>query len=152
VSSTPSSPRRAGRRAGRGHRAVPHTADVIVEAWGPDLPACFEEAAAGLAAVYVDAARAREIGRHPVHLGPGPPDALLVDLVEEAIFALDTAPGVPFGAEVSAAQDGGLDVELALADPDTVTATGSVPKAVSRSELAVAAGPGGVRCRFLVDV
>lgn len=147
-----SSPPRPEGRPGRGHRAVPHTADVIVEAWGPDVPACYEEAVAGLAAVYVDAARAREIGRLPVHLGPGPADVLLVDLVEEAIFALDTAPGVPFRAVVGPAGDGGLDVELVLADPATVTASGSVPKAVSRSELAVSFGPGGVRCRFLVDV
>jgi SHS2 domain-containing protein len=139
-------------RAPRGHRALPHTADVILEAWGPDRVACCEEAVAALASVYVDAARAELVERRRVHLAPGPTDAVLLDLLEEVIFALDTADGVPVGAEVHTAPDGGLDAELLLADRATVTATGAVPKAVSRSELAVGRQGGRFRCRFLIDV
>jgi SHS2 domain-containing protein len=131
---------------------VPHTADVILEAWGPDVASCFEEAVAALATVYVDAADAREIDRRQFHLGPGTDDVLLLDLLEAVIFTLDTADGVPVRAEAGAASDGGLDVDLAIADPASVVPTGAFPKAVSRSELAVSARPGRVRCRFLVDV
>jgi SHS2 domain-containing protein len=125
---------------------------VILEAWGPDLAACCEEAVAALASLYVDAADAQDVDRRSLHLAPGRDDDVLLDLLEEAIFALDTAEGVPVRAEIGVATDGGLDVALVLADPATVAATGAVPKAVSRSELTVSAQRGGVSCRFLVDV
>ncbi len=131
---------------------MPHTADVILEAWGPELPSCCAEAVAALADVFVDTADAQEIDRHRVHLTGGPDDELLLGLLEEVIFVLDTGDGVPVRAEVSTARDGGLDVELVVADPATVVATGAVPKAVARSELEVRSSPGEVRCRFLVDV
>jgi SHS2 domain-containing protein len=35
-------------RPARGHRSLPHTADVIIDAWGPDQAACYEEAVAAL--------------------------------------------------------------------------------------------------------
>ncbi len=108
---------------------MPHTADVILEAWGPDLAACCEEAMAALVSLYVDAADAEEVDRRSLHLAPGADDDVLLDLLEEAIFTLDTAEGVPVRAEVGIASDGGLDVALVLADPATVTATGAVPKA-----------------------
>lgn len=136
----------------RGHRALPHTADVILEAWGPDLASCLEEAVAALADVFVDARTVEPVERRRVHLRPAPPESLLLEVLEEVIFTLDTAAAVPVQAEVRAAGDGGLDVVLVLVDPATVVPTGGVPKAVSRSELAVHAGGGSVRCRFLVDV
>jgi SHS2 domain-containing protein len=35
--------------AGRGHEAIPHTADIGLRAWAPDLDGLFEEGALGLA-------------------------------------------------------------------------------------------------------
>jgi SHS2 domain-containing protein len=136
----------------RGHRAVPHTADVILEAWGPDLVSCLEEAVAALVGVFVDVRAADVVERRNVHLRPEAPESLLLEVLEEVIFALDTAEAVPVRVEVHTARDGGLDLELLLADPQTVTPTGAVPKAVSRSELEVRSRDGVVRCRFLVDV
>lgn len=135
----------------RGHRLLPHTADVIVEAWGPDVAACCEEAVAALAAVHLDAAQAAVTDRHPAHLPPAPPDRLVLAALDEAIFLLDTADGVPVAAEVRPAADGGLDVTFQLADPATVEPTGAVPKAVS-SEVELDEGADGVRCRVVVDV
>lgn len=135
----------------RGHRLLPHTADVMVEAWGPDLAACCEEAVAALAAVHLDVARAVVAGRRDAHLPPAPPDRLVLAALDEAIFLLDTADGVPVAAEVRPAADGGLDVTFQLADPATVEPTGAVPKAVS-SEVELDEGADGVRCRVVVDV
>lgn len=136
----------------RGHRSVPHTADVILEAWGPDLASCVEEAVAALVGVFVDARAADVVERRDVHLRSEAPGSLLFAVLEEVIFALDTAESVPVRVEVHAAGDGGLDVELLLADPRTVAPMGAVPKAVSRSEFEVRSRDGVVRCRFLVDV
>ena len=35
-------------RAARGHRTVPHTADLRIEAWAPTREECMAEAARGL--------------------------------------------------------------------------------------------------------
>jgi SHS2 domain-containing protein len=139
-------------RSSRGHRQLPHTADVILQAWGCDLASCLEEAVTALIELYVDPGDADVVEWRPVHVQPGPDPSLVLAVLDEIVFTLDTADGVPIGAEVHTGSDGGLDVVLVLADPRTVTATGAVPKAVSRSELEVEARAGIVRCRFLVDV
>jgi SHS2 domain-containing protein len=139
-------------RRDRGHRSVPHTADVILEAWGPDLASCLEEAVGALVGTYAEVeARGRRTG-HPVELPPGPPEGLLLDLLDEVVFALDTADGVPVAATVRSLDDAGLEAVVWLAAAEDTTPTGSVPKAVSHSELMVHEGPEGVSCRFLVDV
>jgi SHS2 domain-containing protein len=135
-----------------GHRAVPHTADVILEAWGTDLASCTAEAVAALVDLCVEVGAGDPVERRAVHLPPGPAESLLLDALEEVIFTLDTAEGVPIRAEVSSAGDGGLDLVLVLANRRSVVPTGAVPKGISRSELVVRSGEGAVRCRFLVDV
>lgn len=135
----------------RGHRVLPHTADVILEAWGPDLASCCEEAVSALTGEYVEAGTAGAVGRRQVHLRPASPESMVLNVLEEVIFTLDTAEAVPVRAVVTTAADGGLDVDLALAAREAVSATGAVPKAVARS-LHLDSQPGIVRCRFLVDV
>lgn len=136
----------------RGHRVVPHTADVILEAWGPDLVGCAAQAVRALVATYVEVPGAPVLSRRQVHLGPAPAEELLVGVLEEVIFTLDTEEEVPVGAQIATSPEGGWDVEILLADPHELVPTGAVPKAVARSELQVEVGPGTVRCRFLVDV
>lgn len=136
----------------RGHEVIGHTADVILEAWAPDLASCAAEAVAALVATCADTSGAEVVDRRRVHLDPAAPTDLLHALLEEVIFVLDTEAAVPVAAEVTGTAEDGLDVAIALADPATVEPTGSAPKAISRSELAVRTGPDGVRCRFLVDV
>jgi SHS2 domain-containing protein len=50
----------------RGHRSLPHTADVGIEAWGPDLPALFEEAGLALADLTGEGTDAVPAGSDPV--------------------------------------------------------------------------------------
>lgn len=139
-------------RTARGHRSLPHTADVIIEAWGPDLAACCEEAVAALVEIYADPGNATVVAERSLHVPPAPADEMLLDLLDEVIFALDVAEGVPIGARVQAGSDGHLEVRLALADPASVEPAGAVPKAISRSGLDVTREADAVRCRFLADV
>lgn len=126
---------------------------MVLEAWGPDLASCCEEAVAALVAVYAEPSRRAAVGHRDVHLPPAPDEALLLDVLDEVIFTLDTAEGaVPVAARVRSAADGGLDVTLALADRDHVEGTGAVPKAISHSELSVVAAGDGTRCHLLIDV
>ena len=137
---------------GRGHRVVPHTADVILEAWGPDLPSCCEEAVAALVGVCFER-RSSSVSDHRGFAVPaGPDDTMLLDLLDEVVFVVDTEEAVPVGAAVRAGSSGGLDVELTMVGRDGVETVGPAPKAVSHSGLVVERGHGGVRCSFLVDV
>jgi len=140
--------------SGRGHRAVPHTADVILEAWAPDATGCFEEAVAALVDTCAELARDDDthFAPRPLVVPAGARDTQLLRLLDEVIFALDTAEGVPVAAEVREGVDGTLDVVLRLAPIDRVVPSGSVPKAISHSELQVHESPERVCCRFLVDV
>lgn len=138
--------------SGRGHRSLPHTADVILEAWGPSLAACLEEAAAALADTYVETDRTQVTERVRVRLAANDSEGLLLALLNEMIFRLDTSTAVPVGAEVRESDDGGLDAELLVADGRDIRPAGSAPKAVSHSELRLVQEPGRVWCRVLVDV
>jgi SHS2 domain-containing protein len=125
---------------------------VILEAWAPDFAACCEEAVAALVDTYVDAAEVEVVERRRIDLAPASPEALLFDLLEEVIFTLDTAGGVPVRAEATATAGGGLAVVLVLADRRRVAGTGALPKAISRSDFGVFSNTEAVSCRFLVDV
>ena len=135
-----------------GHRTIAHTADVIIEAWAVDFEACCREAVVGLIQSCVDASTASPCGTHRFTVRPDSPDVVLLHVLDEVIFVLDTEMAVPVGADVLAAPDGGLEVELTMAERHTVTPTGSAPKAVSLSGLTVVEEDGRVRCSFLVDV
>lgn len=139
----------------RGHRCLPHTADVIVEAWGPSVADCCEEAVAALLSTCLDlegAAAAASVGRHVLRLPAGGPEECVLGLLDEVVLVLDTSPAVPVRARVRVTDDGGLVAELRLVAAADVERTGAVPKAVSRSGLWVEEGAQGVRCTALVDV
>jgi SHS2 domain-containing protein len=138
--------------AERGHRVLGHTADVVLEAWGPDLASCCEEAVAALVATYTLVQNVTVVGQHPVRLAAGPPDRQVLQLLDEVVFLLDTADQVPVGALVVEADDGELEAHLLLADVAMLEPSGSVPKAIARTGPVVTAGRSAVRCRVLVDV
>ena len=116
----------------RGHRSVAHTADVILEAWGRDLAACCEEATAALTEVYLDAVdRAALVEHRALDVGPGSPDDLLIAVLEDIIFVLETSLLVPIGATARAVGEEELTVNLSLANPASVEPAGAVPKAIS---------------------
>jgi SHS2 domain-containing protein len=128
---------------------------VIIEAWGPDLAACVEEAIAALISICVDARSASIEHTRSVRIGPGSYESVLLAALDEVIFTFDTSPDVPVGADVflrGGDVDAHLDLELDLAAPSSVEHTGAGPKAISRSGLEVDSSPGEVRCSFLVDV
>lgn len=97
----------------------------MLEAWGPDLASCCEEAVAALVAVYVEPSRRTAVGQRDVDLPPAPDEALLLGVLDEVIFTLDTAEDmVPVAAGVRSAADGGLDVVPSLAALRHVEGTG----------------------------
>jgi SHS2 domain-containing protein len=134
-----------------GHRMVPHTADVRIEAWGSNREQCLAEAVLGLVECFADISGVRPSGVQYVRLAEGTDEDLLAALLDEVIFRLEVHGEVPVDAEVEAL-DGGLEVRLAVADVAAVQVTGAAPKAVALHELHLSAGPYGWSGLVTVDV
>ncbi|WP_433384415.1 archease [Micromonospora sp. KLBMP9576] len=140
-------------RNGRGHRRLPHTADVRVEAWAPTRRECVAEAVAALVDTFVDPAGAPPGPQREFHAPAGDDDAdLLLGVLDEVIFRMETAGELPLHTEVADDGAGGLLVRWRTADTDAVELVGAVPKAVSLHELRFGPGPTGWSCAVTLDV
>ncbi|MBI2168000.1 MAG: archease [Actinobacteria bacterium] len=134
--------------APRGHRAAPHTADTIIEAWGPTLGECLEEAVLGLVEGFADVAGAVPSERADLDLLGPDPDDLLVELLEQVIYLLDVHGAVVVRASVAADRARFDTTPLAA-----VEVVGPEPKAVALSGLACAPDDEGTwRARATIDV
>ncbi|MCP3786917.1 archease [Micromonospora sp. A3M-1-15] len=140
------------RRPARGHRNIPHTADVRIEAWAPDREGCVAEAVTALVDTFVDTTGAAAGGETAFRVPPGADADLLVGVLDEVIFRMETAGELPLETEVRAADDGGLAVRWRTTGTDAVELVGAVPKAVSLHELCFAAEASGWRCAVTLDV
>lgn len=145
-------PGRGGRRD-RGHKSVPHTADLRIEAWGPTREVCLAEAVRGLVESFAEVGEAAQPRARACRLTAGRDADLLAAAVEEVIYRLDADGEIPASVEVSRAVGGGIDLRLAMTDVSGVEIVGAVPKAASLSGLRCAAGPSGEWwCGVTVDV
>ena len=143
---------RAARPAG--HRGVPHTADLSVEAWAPTREECLAQAVRGVVEAFIDAralAHAQEIRRHEVVLGGECDEDLLVALLDEVVYRLDAADEIPVDVELIPLL-GGLRAGLRMADARSLPVTGAAPKAVTLHGLAFAHGADGWSCSVTLDV
>jgi SHS2 domain-containing protein len=122
----------------QGHRAVPHTADLRIEAWAESWHECVAEALRGLVASVADvsgAAVKRTVERELTGVSPAD---LLACAAEDVIYILDTAGEIPVSVQVRSAEQptAGIVVTLELASASTAEFIGAVPKAVSFHGLA----------------
>jgi SHS2 domain-containing protein len=135
-----------------GHRLLPHTADVIVEAWGPTRDACLREAIQGLVEVFADVDGVVASARLPLTLPPEEGEDLLVALLEEVLYLLDTEDVVPVDATITEIAGGGLHGEFLVAPTGAVAQQGSIPKAIAHHGLEFRQQAGRWRCRVTIDV
>lgn len=139
----------------RGHRRVPHTADLTVEAWGETRAACLEEAVEGLVASCVDrrgTGTRRERETVEVVVPRAEDEELLVALLEEVVFLLDGRGLVPVSVSVVEQGDGSLAACFAVVPVEDVEVVGAAPKAIARHRLRAGRRDGRFSCRFTVDV
>ncbi len=137
--------------ADRGHTTRPHTADVIIRAWGPSAEACYEEAVAAFVAVFADVAGAGAGEVRRADVGPGGHADRLVLLLEEVLAAVEVDNLVPVAAHVELRGDG-LAVTFTVVPLEAVELNGAVPKGVSYSGLRFEEAGGAWRCEATVDV
>ncbi|POX50397.1 protein archease [Streptomyces sp. Ru71] len=137
-------------QGGSGHRAVPHTADVRIEAWGANREDCLAEAVLGMVECFADVSRVRPTAVERLRVAGTGDDDLLAALLEEVVYRMEVHGRVPVDVEADA-EDDELDVRLAVAELADVEITGAVPKGVSWHELHLGPGPYGWSCSVTID-
>lgn len=136
----------------RGHQLLPHTADLIVEAWGETFQACVEEATRGLVASFaeLDAAAVEQSTCYAIPAAAREEQLLLT--LEEVVYLLDVRGAVPVTVRVAGTPDGGLTIELGLAAVAAARVVGPAPKAITRHGLRLTAQDGSWHVTVTVDV
>ena len=134
-----------------GHRSVPHTADLRIEAWAPTRDGCIRQAVLGTVESFLDTSSAQAQQTRRRRVTGDRDDDLLVAALEEVIYLLDTTGEAPVDVNLSQA-DGGVDMTLAIVNASAVPQVGAVPKAVSLNELHLSEGKDGWRCSLTLDV
>ncbi|MEV2242378.1 archease [Micromonospora sp. NPDC049891] len=138
--------------AARGHRCVPHTADVRIEAWAPDRAGCVAEAVAALVESFTDPGVARPSAERTFHAPPAADVDLLVTVLDEVIFRMETTDELPLASEVTDDAGGGLSIRWRTSATAELELTGAVPKAVSLHELRFGRDGEGWSCAVTLDV
>ena len=145
----PCRPGKSCRTADR-NRSVPHTADLRIEAWSPTRDGCIKEAVLGTIESFLDTSSACTTHRR-CRLRDERDDDLLVAVLEEVIYLLDTEGEAPVDIELHDV-DGGVEVHFAMVDASTLPQLGAVPKAVSLNDIRLSDGQQGWRCAVTLDV
>ncbi|HET6965977.1 MAG TPA: archease [Acidimicrobiales bacterium] len=129
-----------------------HTADCIIEGWGPDRAACAMEALSGLIEAFASVPEAPSTRVLPLAASAPSPEDQLVSLLEDVIYTVEVLSVVPIRFHLAETDDGGLAGDMEVVPLDAVTPTGPAPKAVSYHDLAVQQTGQGWRCHVLIDV
>jgi SHS2 domain-containing protein len=130
----------------------PHTADAVIEAWGPTAGACLEEAVAAFVGIFADFRGADAGEERAFQVGPGSPEVLVVLLLEEVLVDVEVRGVVACAARVEIEEDGRLAGTLTTVPVDGVEVVGPLPKGVSYHGLTFGPEDGTWRCRATVDV
>lgn len=134
-----------------GHRTVPHTADIRIEAWAPTREQCIAEAVVATVESFADTEGSEPVGTTEVLIDPGTDEDILLDVLNEVIYQMDTSGQVPLRADVEALPSG-LRVRFAMTSADRVEPVGATPKAVSLHGLRFTAEGGQWSCAVILDV
>jgi SHS2 domain-containing protein len=135
-----------------GFTLLPHTADVVVSAWDSTVEGCLAETVHGLVSIVADVAGAEARRKLPFSCDPGPETDLVVELLDEVIFVVDTEDAIPVTVTVARREDGGVSGEFGVVDRMDVTVVGPAPKAVTRHGLRFERDGSLWRCEVVVDV
>lgn len=126
-------------------------ADLRIEAWAPTRDGCIRQAVLGTVESFLDLESAHAVHTRLRRLTADRDDDLLVAVLEEVIYLLDTVGETPVDLRLRDV-DGGVDVTFATTDASTLVQVGAVPKAVSLNELRFSQGRHGWRCAVTLDV
>jgi len=109
------------------------------------------EAVAALVDSFADVSAAPSTATGEFQVAPAADADMLVTVLDEVIYRMDTEGQLPVHTEV-AASDAGLDVRFQMAGLDRLELVGAVPKAVSLHELRFGPNASGWSCSVTLDV
>jgi SHS2 domain-containing protein len=140
------------REGSTGHRLVPHTADLRIEAWAPTPEQCVAEAVRAMVRSFTDDVSSEEpnVGREFV-VPAADAETELVSVLDEVIYRMDADNEIPQAVDVRR-EGRDLRVVLTMGDVTHVTVVGAVPKAVSLHQLRFAQDDENWRCTVTIDV
>ncbi|MEU9383921.1 archease [Streptomyces sp. NPDC048279] len=135
----------------RGHRSVPHTGDLRIEAWAPTREECIVEAVRGTVGSFAELPADASCVAREWAVSAEDDGRLLAAVLEEVIYRMDAADELPVEVAVTP-EPGGVRVRFRMADSSTAVQTGAVPKAVALHGLRLAQDAHGWACRVTLDV
>lgn len=139
-----------------GHRALPHTADLAVEAWAERREECVAEAVRALIESFAEL----PAGLAPTDtvafaVDPATDERLLADVLDEAIYQIEVHGRIPVDTSIdlrTGIAEGRADVRFATVPVRFAEPAGAVPKAVSLHALALEHSGGRWRAHATIDV
>lgn len=138
-----------------GHRILPHTADLALEAWAPTRDQCLDEAVRALVETFATWDDAVAPDAVTCAIEPAGDENLLASVLDEVIYLVEVHRRVPTEvAEVTqvAGPVERVDVRFATVPADETTVVGAIPKAVALHQLRFGHADGGWRCQVTIDV
>jgi SHS2 domain-containing protein len=135
-----------------GHRVLPHTADVIVEAWAPTRAGCLEELVRGVVDTFADTRGVTPTREVPLEVGAARDEDVIVALFDDVCYLLDADGLVVVDVMLEEEEDANFDGTFFVAPVDLVVPMGAIPKGVSCSDLQFGRDDGRWRARVIVDV
>jgi SHS2 domain-containing protein len=136
-----------------GHRTLPHTASLALDAWAPTRGECIAEALQALVESFADVRAAIPDQTVTLSFEEATDDDLLVRVLNDVIQQVEGHGRVPVDISVTESPDGPgghADVRFAAAPLSGVEITGSAPKEVARHELYFGRAAGQWRCHVTV--
>ena len=131
---------------------MPHTADIRIEAWAPTREECLAEAVAATVESFADTTGCRPTATTEALIDPGTDEDILLDVLNEVIYQVETTGQVPLRADVESLTAGGVRVRFEMTGADRVEPVGAAPKAVSLHGLQFTSDGARWSCSVILDV
>ncbi|MEU7879109.1 archease [Microbispora bryophytorum] len=138
-----------------GHRAVPHTADLAVEAWADSREECLAEAVRALVESLADFGDAVPDDSVVFAVVEESDEELLLAVLDEVIYQVEVYGRVAVDVSVderTRATKGQVEVRLATIPIGMADQVGTMPKAVAWHGLRFGREAGMWRAHALIDV
>ena len=132
----------------RGHREIEHTADWVLEVWGPDMETLLQQAAHGMYRLMGVKLAIGDRVEHSLQLDAADREALLVEFLGELLYLMESE-GVAFDELEMRVDDGRVAARLTGA---AIASQRKEIKAVTFHRLLIEDSGRGLRTRVVFDV